>query len=246
MPATLHKSCPANRPDWKHRATQCAFLVFVAAMAGQTTPAVAQAQSLAQPQTRTAAPAKTAAARIMVYGDSLSAAYNIDPAKGWVALMADRLKQNQPNAVVINASISGETTTGGRSRLATDLARHKPTHVLLQLGANDALRGLPLADTRRNLEAMLQQIRAAGAVPVLIGIQIPPNYGPEYSQEFRDLYPGLAKARKIALVPFLLEGIADKPELFLPDGLHPGVAAQPRLLDNVWPVLQAALRGKST
>lgn len=241
MPATLHKSCAANLPRWKRRATQCVFLAFAAAMAGWTT--LASAQSVAKAPAQ--APAPASQARIMVYGDSLSAAYNIDPAKGWVALMADRLKQSQPKAIVINASISGETTTGGRARLATDLARHKPTHVLLQLGANDALRGLPLADTRRNLEAMLQQIRATGAVPVLIGIQIPPNYGPEYTQEFRDLYPGLAKSRKTALVPFLLEGIADKPELFLPDGLHPGVAAQPRLLENVWPVLQAALRGKS-
>lgn len=237
MPATLHKSCPADRPDWKHRATQCVFLALAAAMGGWMTLATAQSQPKS-------AQATTAATRVMVYGDSLSAAYNIDPAKGWVALLADRLKQSQPKAVVINASISGETTNGGRSRLATDLARHKPTHVLLQLGANDALRGLPLADTRRNLDAMVQQIRAAGAVPILIGIQIPPNYGPEYSQEFRELYPGLAKVRKTALVPFLLEGIADKPELFLPDGLHPGVAAQPRLLENVWPVLQAALRGK--
>ncbi|MDX2218534.1 MAG: arylesterase [Burkholderiales bacterium] len=238
MPDTLHKSCTGDRPAWKHWATQCVFLAFVVTLGGWTTPASSQS-----PGKQTAATAP--AARIMVYGDSLSAAYNIDPAKGWVALMADRLKQTQPKVVVINASISGETTTGGRSRLATDLARHKPTHVLLQLGANDALRGLPLSATRSNLDAMLQQIRSAGAVPVLIGIQIPPNYGPEYSQEFRNLYPELAKQRKTALVPFLLEGIADKPELFLPDGLHPAVAAQPRLLENVWPVLQTALRGKS-
>lgn len=239
MADTLHTSCPAGRPARKQWAMQCVFLGLVAALSGWAAPALGQAQPKQ--------PASSAAtARIMVYGDSLSAAYNIDPARGWVALMADRLKQTQPRVVVINASISGETTTGGRSRLATDLARHKPTHVLLQLGANDALRGLPLSDTRSNLDAMLQQIRSAGAVPVLIGIQIPPNYGPEYSQEFRNLYPDLAKRRKIALVPFLLEGIADKPELFLPDGLHPGAAAQPRLLENVWPVVQSALRGKST
>lgn len=214
-------------------------MVLIAAMVGWTTTGEARQNS------PTPSPSGPPAVRIMVYGDSLSAAYNIDPAKGWVALMADRLKQTQPRAVVINASISGETTTGGLSRLATDLSRHKPTHVLLQLGANDALRGLPLADTRRNLETMLRQIRAAKAIPILVGIQIPPNYGPEYSQEFRNLYPSLAKSGKTALVPFLLEGIADKPELFLPDGLHPGVSAQPRLLENVWPVLQAVLRGKT-
>lgn len=240
MPATLHKSCLANRSCWKQRATHCVFLAFIAVLGGWTTLAAAQPSSPARTST------STPPTRIMVYGDSLSAAYNIDPAKGWVALMAERLKQTRPGAVVINASISGETTTGGRSRLATDLARHKPSHVLLQLGANDGLRGLPLADTRRNLEAMLKQIRAAKAIPILIGIQIPPNYGPEYSQEFRDLYPALARSGKTALVPFLLEGIADKPELFLPDGLHPGVSAQPRLLENVWPVLQGALRGKSS
>ncbi|MBL8515495.1 MAG: arylesterase [Betaproteobacteria bacterium] len=230
MPATLHKSCPANRIPWKRGATQRVFLALVAVLAGWMTAAQAQ---------------PAAPARIMVYGDSLSAAYNIDPAQGWVALMTERLKRSHANVSVINASISGETTNGGVARLATDLARHKPTHVLLQLGANDALRGLPLAATRKNLEAMLQQIRAAKAVPVLIGIQIPPNYGPEYSREFRDLYPAIAKSHNVPLVPFLLEGIADKPELFLPDGLHPTAAAQPRLLDNVWPVMQTALKRKS-
>jgi acyl-CoA thioesterase I len=234
MPATLHKSCTASRPLWKPGAIQRAFLVLCAGICGWMT--------LSAPAQTTAS---TAMPRIMVFGDSLSAAYNIDPAKGWVALMADRLKQTQSKAVVINASISGETTTGGRARLATDLSRHKPTHVLLQLGANDALRGLPLAEARRNLEAMVQQVRAAKAVPILIGIQVPPNYGPEYSREFREMYAALAKAQKIALVPFLLEGIADKPELFLPDGLHPGISAQVRVLDNVWPVVQSALRAKT-
>lgn len=186
--------------------------------------------------------AKSPPVRIMVFGDSLSAAYNIDPSLGWVSLLEQRIRKAHPQSVVINASISGETTTGGRARLKTDLVRHKPTHVLLQLGANDALRGLPLADTRSNLDSMVREIKAARATPILVGIQIPPNYGPEYSREFRELYPSLAKSHKAGLVPFLLEGIADKPQLFLPDGLHPGVAAQPRLLENVWPAVQSALR----
>lgn len=190
------------------------------------------------------ASAQTPPARILVFGDSLSAAYNLDPSQGWVALLAQRLKEASPKAVVINASVSGETTLGGRARLAGDLKRHQPTHVLLQLGANDALRGLPLADTRKNLEAMVKQVRASKATPILVGIQIPPNYGPDYAREFRELYPALAKAQRLPLVPFLLEGVAEKRELFLPDGLHPGASAQPRLLDNVWPVLQGTLRGK--
>jgi acyl-CoA thioesterase I len=180
--------------------------------------------------------------RIMVFGDSLSAAYNIDPARGWVALLGEKLKKHAPPASVINASISGETTQGGRARLATDLGRHKPTIVLLELGANDALRGLPLADTRRNLETMIAEIRRAGATPILIGVQIPPNYGPQYAQEFRDLFTNVARKTKTSLVPFLMEGMAEKRELFLPDGLHPSAEAQPILLNNVWPAVATALR----
>jgi len=210
-------------------AIQRAFLVLCAAICGWTT---------------LTASAQTTTARIMVFGDSLSAAYNLDPSQGWVALLAQRLKEASPKAVVINASVSGETTLGGRARLDGDLKRHRPTHVLLQLGANDGLRGLPLADTRKNLEAMVKQIRAAKATPILIGIQIPPNYGLDYAREFHAIYPALAKAQRLPLVPFLLEGVAEKRELFLPDGLHPGASAQPRLLDNVWPVLQGTLRGK--
>jgi len=182
------------------------------------------------------------APRIMVFGDSLSAAYNIDPRQGWVALLEQKVKSFDPAGTVINASISGETTQGGLARIKTDLALHKPTHVLLELGANDALRGLPLAATRANLEAMIRAIQTAKAKPVLIGLQIPPNYGPDYAAKFQDLYPGLAKQFKAPLVPFLLQGMAEHRELFLPDGLHPSAAAQPKVLDNVWPTLQAALK----
>jgi acyl-CoA thioesterase-1 len=229
MPCTLHKSRQMNRLS----ATHCRFMAFLLLFLGWMTISISPAS--AQSQTPI---------RILVFGDSLSAAYNLNASQGWVALLEQRLKQSQPTAVVINASVSGETTLGGLARLKGDLVRHKPTHVLLQLGANDGLRGLPLADIRKNLETMLQQIRAAKAAPILIGIQIPPNYGLDYAQEFRDLYPTLAKSQKATLVPFLLAGIAEKRELFLPDGLHPGATAQPMVLDNVWPVLQSSLRSR--
>jgi len=178
----------------------------------------------------------------MVFGDSLSAAYNIDPRQGWVALLEEKMKSSDPKATVINASISGETTQGGLARIKTDLARHKPTHVLLELGANDALRGLPVAATRANLETMIRAIQGAKATPILLGLQIPPNYGSDYAMKFQDLYPSLAKQFKAPLVPFLLEGMAERREMFLPDGLHPSAAAQPKVLDNVWPTLQTVLK----
>lgn len=187
----------------------------------------------------TMVPAKTGPARVMVFGDSLSAAYGLNASQGWVALMATALKDR--NASVINASISGETTSGGLARLSTDLARHRPTHVLIALGANDGLRGLPIADTRKNLAAMINAVKRANAQPVLIGIQIPPNYGPDYANAFAALYPDLAKQTKVALVPFLLDGIADRLELFQADRLHPTAAAQPRILQNVLPILLRAL-----
>jgi acyl-CoA thioesterase I len=182
------------------------------------------------------------APRVMVFGDSLAAAYNIDPRQGWVTLMDARLKTAYPKGQVINASISGETTQGGLSRIKADLAQHKPTHVILELGANDALRGLPLAAMRANLEAMMKAIVAAKAVPIVVGLQIPPNYGPDYAAKFQEMYPSLAKQFKAPLVPFLLEGIAEHRDQFLPDGLHPTAAAQPKVLDNVWPALQTALK----
>lgn len=174
--------------------------------------------------------------RVMVFGDSLSAAYGMNANQGWVALMATSLKNDEVS--VINASISGETTSGGLARIKTDLAKHRPTHVLIALGANDALRGLPIADMRKNLQAMIDAVRRANAKPILVGIQIPPNYGIDYARQFAALYPDLARRQKIPLVPFLLEGIADQLELFQPDRLHPTAAAQPRILKNVLPVIE--------
>ncbi len=175
------------------------------------------------------------AQKIMVYGDSLSAAYGIKPEQGWVNLLADRLNNK---AQIVNASISGETTNGGASRITTDLARHQPTIVLLALGANDGLRGLPVAQMRRNLITMLDAIKQANARAVLIGVQIPPNYGIEYTRQFKDAYTALARERKLPLVPFLLDGIADRLENFQADRLHPTAAAQPRILANVLPVIE--------
>ena len=177
---------------------------------------------------------------ILVVGDSLSAEYGIARGSGWVALLEQRLAREKFAARVINASVSGDTTSGGRSRLPALLAQHKPTHVLIELGGNDALRGLPLASTRDNLAAMARTAKAAGARVVLIGMQVPPNYGRAYAEEFARSFATAAKAEGAALVPFLLKGVADVPDserLFQPDRIHPKEAAHPIMLDNVWPVL---------
>jgi acyl-CoA thioesterase I len=175
----------------------------------------------------------------MVFGDSLSAAYGISPNEGWVALLETKLRPR--GITVVNASISGETSGGGLSRIRADLVRQKPTIVLVALGANDGLRGLPVANTRRNLEGIIRAIRASKARVVLIGIQIPPNFGLDYAANFRDMYAALARQYQLALVPFLLEGIADKLELFQADRLHPTAAAQPAILNNVLPAVERTL-----
>lgn len=185
------------------------------------------------------AAAGTLPQRIMVYGDSLSAAYGIDPKDGWVALMQGQLK---PAGVeVVNSSVSGETSLGGLSRIKTDLAMVKPSIVVLALGANDALRGLPIAETRKNLQGIISAATAVKAKVIVVGIQIPPNYGIEYAQQFRDLFAELARKNNALLVPFLLEGVADKLELFQADRLHPKAEAQSRILENVLPIVKKAL-----
>ncbi len=173
----------------------------------------------------------------MVFGDSLSAAYGIPREDGWVTLLQQQLEQQSLKHQVINASISGETTSGGLSRLKQLLSQYQPDLVLIQLGANDGLRGLPVSDMRRNLAAMIELAQQSGAKVALIGILIPPNYGPRYTQEFRETYTVLAKQYKLPLVPFLLEGVAGKTDLMQDDGLHPTSAAQPLVLNNVWKVL---------
>jgi len=187
-----------------------------------------------------------ATSTVMVFGDSLSAAYGLASGDGWVSLLARRLSREGLPWQVVNASVSGETTAGGLSRLPADLARHHPSVVLIELGANDALRGQPVSEIRANLERMIQLVRKARAQPVLVGIMIPPNYGIDYAAEFRELYPKVAKEDKVALVPFLLAGVAGHPELFQPDQLHPTAAAQPTLVDNVWRTLEPLLAKKGS
>ena len=180
---------------------------------------------------------------VMVFGDSLSAAYGLSTSQGWVSLLGERIDREKLAWRVVNASVSGETTAGGLRRLPEDLKRHRPALVVIALGANDGLRGQPVAAARANLEEMIRLARAARAEPVLVGLMIPPNYGIDYAREFRELYPQLAKKARVALVPFLLDGIAQRRDLFQGDQLHPTAAAQPLILDNVWPAL-APLLGK--
>jgi len=183
-----------------------------------------------------------AARTVLVFGDSLSAAYGLSPDQGWVHLLDERAQRAGLGWRVVNASVSGETSAGGLRRLATDLARHKPAVVVIALGSNDALRGQPIGGIRDNLEKMIRLARQARAEPVLVGLMIPPNYGIDYAAGFRDMFPALAAKHRIPLVPFLLEGMADKPEMFQADQLHPAAAAQPVILENVWKTLEPLLR----
>lgn len=175
-----------------------------------------------------------AAPVVLVYGDSLSAAYGIPREAGWVALLERRLASHEPAWRLVNASVSGETTAGGRARLPAVLARHRPDLVILVLGANDGLRGLPVKQAEANLAAMALAARARGARTLLVGMRLPPNYGSAYANQFQVVFGRVAKKHKLPLAPFLLDGIATRPELFQADGLHPTAEAQPRLLDNVW------------
>ena len=183
--------------------------------------------------------------RILVLGDSLSAEYGLARGTGWVALLQKQLAKDKPGVEVINASISGDTTSGGRSRLPALLKRHQPSHVVIELGGNDALRGLPMTMTQENLLTMTQQAQAAGAKVLLLGMQMPPNYGPEMARQFEAAYSEVAKSQKAALVPFFLKGVGDDPDpikWFQADRIHPNEAAQPRLLANVWPILKKQIK----
>lgn len=192
-----------------------------------------------------AAPAALATRTLLVFGDSLSAAYGLSTSQGWVHLLGERVRRLGLDWNIVNASISGETTAGGLRRLPEDLKRHRPAIAVIALGGNDALRGQPAAGIRANLEQMIRIARQARAEPVLVGMMIPPNYGIEYAAQFRDLYAQLAAKHKVAFVPFLLEGIGDKPELFQPDQLHPIASTQPRVVDNVWPAVEPLLRKRA-
>lgn len=182
------------------------------------------------------------AAALLVFGDSLSAGYGIAREQSWPALLEERLRTEKFPYTVINASISGETTAGGRTRLPAALKQHRPKLVILALGANDGLRGLPLAQTRDNLFAMVRAAKAAGARVLVAGMQLPPNYGPDYAREFNALFATVARQEKAALLPFLLEPIGLDDTAFQPDRLHPTAAAQPQILDHVWQTLQPLLK----
>lgn len=179
---------------------------------------------------------------ILVVGDSISAGYGLAQGQSWPSLLEKRLREQRLDYSVVNASISGDTTAGGRSRIGAALDRARPTVVIIALGGNDGLRGLPIAALRDNLHAMIEAVRARKARVVLAGMKLPPNYGPDYTQAFEQSYAELARRHKAALVPFLLDGVAEKRELFQPDGIHPVAEAQPQILDNVWKVLKPQLK----
>lgn len=181
---------------------------------------------------------------VLIVGDSLSAEYGLKRGSGWAALLQERLTREKQPVRVVNASVSGDTTSGGRSRLQALLKQHQPAVVVIELGGNDALRGLPLNMTRDNLTAMTRAARAAGAKVLLVGMEMPPNYGSKYAQEFREVFSTVAKAEKTGLVPFFLKGVADGPDplkYFQSDRIHPNEAAHPLMLANVWPELRKLL-----
>jgi len=189
-----------------------------------------------------AAPSISSTGPVLVLGDSLSSAHRIAPEAGWVHLLEQRLREQGTPREVVNASISGETTSGGLARLPKLLAEHRPAIVIVELGANDGLRGLPLAEIRTNLKSILTAARAVGARSALLGIELPINYGPQYRDGLREMYRGLAREFNVPLVPFLLDGVALNPDLMQDDGLHPKAEGEPKVLENVWAVLGPELK----
>jgi acyl-CoA thioesterase-1 len=179
--------------------------------------------------------------RILVLGDSLSAAYGIEKQKGWVALLQRRLREQGLGYAVVNASITGDTTRGGLSRLPAALERERPSVLIIALGGNDGLRGFSPSQTRANLQGMIEAGRRAGARVLLLGVKLPGNYGRAFGEKFHRVYLDLAREEGVALVPFFLEGVAETRDLMQPDGIHPAVAAQPRILENVWSGLEPLL-----
>ena len=182
------------------------------------------------------------AATILVFGDSLSAGYGLPREQGWAHLLEQRLHSEKLDYKVVNASISGETTAGGRNRIDAVLKMHRPALVILELGANDGLRGATLESIHRNLEAISDACRRANARVLLVGIRLPPNYGMAYTEKFHDVFRAVAHSRKLPLVPFLLDGFSDNRELFQSDGIHPSAAAQPLMLETVWKELRPLLK----
>jgi acyl-CoA thioesterase I len=190
----------------------------------------------------TMAPAYSASKTLLVLGDSLSAEYGLPRGSGWVALLQQQLRSEKYDVNIVNASISGETTSGGKSRLYSLLQQHKPALVLIELGGNDGLRGLSLAATQANLREMSAMVTASGAKLILVGMRVPPNYGVDYSKRFAAMYQGLGKEKNVRLVPFLLQGLEDTEQFFQPDRIHPNQRAQPLMMENVWQILKPLLR----
>ncbi len=181
------------------------------------------------------------AGTVLIVGDSISAAFGLDTRVGWVSKLQERLRKEGYDDKVVNASISGDTSAGGQARLPALLAEHKPELVILELGGNDGLRGQQPAQLQQNLSSMIDAARGTGAKVLLLGMRIPPNYGPRYTKAFEEVYSTLAEEKQVPWVPFFLEGVGGVPELMQPDGLHPAAAAQDKLLENVWPALKPLL-----
>jgi acyl-CoA thioesterase-1 len=179
---------------------------------------------------------------ILVVGDSLSAAYGLAPSQGWVSLLAERLKRERLDYSVVNASLSGDTTAGGRARIGELLAKYRPAVMILELGGNDGLRGLPIAQMKANLGTIIERAKKAGARVLLVGMRMPPNYGPDYTQAFENAFADTAKRYRVPLAPFILEGFGDKPEYFQADRIHPTAEAQPLITERVWRGLRPLLK----
>lgn len=207
-----------------------------------TTPAPVAATTPATPAAPAPAAEPVAQHVVLVMGDSLSAGYGLAASEGWVSLTAQKIAQEKPGWGLVNASVSGETTAGGAARIADELARNRPEVVVIELGANDGLRGLPLSETRTHLAAMIDAAQAAKAKVLLIGMRLPPNYGPDYTQGFESLFADLAKQKQAAFLPFLLEPVAADDAAFQADRLHPNAGAQPKLRDHVWRALAPLLQ----
>ena len=187
------------------------------------------------------AAASAAAPALLVFGDSLSSGYGLPAGKGWVSLLERRLTERGFPHRVVNASVSGETTLGGKNRIGQALKEHRPDIVIVELGGNDGLRGLGIEASRSNLTAIVRNAKAAGAKVLLVGVRLPPNYGRTYTEKFQQLFAEVAEREKVPLVPFLLEGFGERAEYFQTDGIHPGAEAQQRMLYNVWPKLKPLL-----
>lgn len=225
----------------------CISLGLALGIVGACTAAMSASHHKAQPHQSPQESSKAApnTGPILVLGDSLSAEYGLNRGKGWVMLLQSRLQSEKPHRTVINASISGDTTAGGRSRLPALLQQHKPSIVILELGGNDALRGLALQSTQHNLQTMVKAAKEANAQVLLVGMQVPPNYGSAYTQQFAEMFTKIAQAENVPLVPFLLSGIGDAQDAdkwFQSDRIHPTAKAQPMMLDNVWPKLKPLLK----